>query len=164
MNKYLMLSAAAVLAATGGANATGAYAAGSVTISFGNDYCDFLILRHTGTAYVDIHDFEQGCGHSFNSYGQGLAAETKGIGKNVDLSDNYLVISGNGTGALNFDISLPLRRGGTYCIWFTSNAVTSIDLGCSTYGLRHADKTRNVQAPTKTTVAAIIEKLRTDTR
>ena len=53
------MSTAAVMAATGSANAASAPDATSATITFPG-YWDFLVLTHTGEIYADTHNFDQG--------------------------------------------------------------------------------------------------------
>ena len=78
----------------------------------------------------------------------------------MNLSDNHAYSNG----ALGYDIYLPLRNGGTFCTWFTSNGVSSVDLGCGPYGKRRDAKNRRGEHSTAAGVAAIIEQLRSRTQ
>ena len=148
MNKYLMMSAAAVLTATGGSAHAAGEQSGNIVFS---GTCSGIALHWQGQAYAAAY---LNCSGTPTAYGQGLAGKTKGIGKNVDLSDNY-VIDGSNTESVNFDISLPLKNGGKWFLWLQLSGVTSFEANAGKYNLGGATKYGTGQSVLAKSLAAI---------
>ncbi len=127
MNKYLMLSAAALIATTAGANAKGTpltqFTFGS---SGGGAYCDGGTLhKTTATAWAWTHNYEAACGYSYNAFGQGLNGKNKATGKSADMSDNsYAHASGI---ALSYTLPSKMNAGGTWTLWVTFGGTSSFE-------------------------------------
>lgn len=146
MNKYLLVSAAAILASAGAADAT--------TVGF-SGYCNGVVLTHQGKNYNARYT---NCSGTVTGTGFGVAVKTKGLGKNVDLSDNaYANNYGIYSEVLNYDLSLPLKNGGKWSLWVGLDGISSFEVNAGTYNVDvpgHGG--RNLVAETK----ALVEKLR----
>jgi hypothetical protein len=146
MNKYLMLSATALLASAGEATASNV----SSGISLGNGCA--LGIAGGGGIYV-VQYFGRGGGGI--ATGQGLERKVRHK-KSVELSSNYF---GSATSmGISYDISLPIRPGGTWALWVEYNGTTAFiaDSGTYTVGVAGPRKGRHLAARTK----ALIERLR----
>ena len=146
MNKYLLISAAALLASAGTADA--------VTVTF-SGYCGSIILTPQSNRYNAQFI---GCSGQLTGTGFGIAEKIKGFGKFVDLSDNAL---GNNYGIyseyLSYLLSLPLKNGGSWSLWIGINGISSFEGNSGTYnvdGQRHGG--RSIAAETR----ALVEKLK----
>lgn len=134
MNKYLLLSAAAVLATAGtAASAAEESKSGSASVyqvsGTGVTYCDADQLAWTKTNYYTYIDNETAyCGYSTNGIGQGIAGNTKKIGNNVDVSDVFA----GGSVAINLDFSTPIKNGGTWALYYNSG-YSSIEINSGNY-------------------------------
>jgi opacity protein-like surface antigen len=124
MNKYLMLSAAALLAGAGAANAANK---ASATIYIGGAAA--IQLGYSGIVYNAQY---VNCTGGGIAIGMGLAANTTVLGKNVDLSDNCVPPEGD---AISFDLQLPLRNGHAWTEWVEFSGTTSYPLDSGTYKL-----------------------------
>ena len=147
MNKYLMISAAALLSsATGTAAATAKWKYDVVCVG------DTPSIGLTHSRVVYNAKWLDGIETGF-----GLAAKTKGIGNNVDLSNNYF---GDARSvALNFDLSLPLKDGKAWTMWVELSGISSFEANAGTYTVNCTDSKRsgrNVIAETR----ALIERLK----
>lgn len=111
MNRYLLLSAAGLLACTSGAAAAKKEFA----------YCGLNLFEpQKGVFAVQYPD---------GSTGQGLTRKTP-QGRFLELSNNYY---GNYTSiALSYDLSLPFQAGGTLTAWIEFSGTTSFEGGTST--------------------------------
>ena len=130
MNKYLMMSAAAVLASTAGANASGTPHSFVFATAGGSSYCD------GGTVYtgVDGGAFSgtvRAWQHTNNncsggvSTGQGLLGKALAIGKASDMSDNYF---GNYKSiALNYTLPKKIKNGQPWTLWVEFSGTTSFE-------------------------------------
>lgn len=120
MNPYLLLSAAALVAA-----ASPATAGKRVTnVSLDGLSCGELKLVEPQKGVFAVQ--YTNCG--LVATGQGLARKTD-QGKFVDLSDNYY---GNyRSAALNFDLSLPLRTGGSWTAWIEFSGTTGFEINAA---------------------------------
>ena len=145
MNKYLMMSAAAVLASANGATASNA----GNGISLGGG-CGLNIVGSGKGVYAVLYT---SCGGPGVDTGQGLSRKTA-QGKSVELSSNYFG-SAKSLG-ISYDISLPLRSGGTWATWIEISGVTAFLANSGTYtaGAAHK-KGRNVAAETKALIARL---------
>ena len=142
MNKYLLMSAAAIMASAATAaaasndskSATGSGTFYQVSAS-GVTYCDADYLRWHGSNYFSLYDNEtEFCGASVNGVGQGIAGKTKGVGKQVDNSDVFF------TGeAISLTFSTPIKSGGVWTLWFgTGFSTFEINSGNYYPGVPHA--------------------------
>jgi hypothetical protein len=75
-------------------------------------------------------------------------------GKSVDLSDN---VEGNSAFTISFDISLPLKNGGTWGQWNQYSATTSFLANSGTYKLAGPSQRHD---GTHSAFTTLIEKLR----
>jgi hypothetical protein len=108
MNKYLLMSAAAVLGAVSTATAAVSKTVNSgvqavyLTNGSGGEYCDVFTIAWKG-ANDQILDQETGCGTGYTGmFGAGSAinTNTKGVGQNSDASDS---IENSNLTQVNFD-------------------------------------------------------------
>jgi hypothetical protein len=142
MNRYLMLSAAALVASTGWASAA-KVKSGTLDVGSG---CTFGIVQEERGVYV----VRYGDGAS----GQGLSRKTAN-GKAVELSDN--VLGSDTSTAVSFDISLPLKNGGTWALWTEFSGTTAFIANSGNYSVCAAPKAGGgLNAETK----ALIERLK----
>jgi hypothetical protein len=119
MNKYLMLSAAAVVASATGANA------GTHSFTFGTagggSYCDGGTATTNGIVWAWQHT-NNNC-YGGVSTGQGLLGKVKGMGKIADMSDNYF---GNYKSiALNYTLPKKIASGNQWTLWVEFSGVSS---------------------------------------
>ena len=123
MNRYLMLTAAALLGSTSGAMA------GHVVID------NEIDVTWSGKlyAFTDL---------SVGDKGMGVAGWTKGIGKNVALSDYYAGDINAGY-YVSVDYQLPFATGKLACRYYTTDGVTVIEAGCSAYTVDAPGKARH---------------------
>ena len=136
MNKYLMLSAAALVATTAGGT-TSATAGTAVIVEHNGSvtYCDQIDLSWSGKLYADIHDWTP-CGISSKSKGMGVAAGSKKSGKeNVSLSDYYVGDVSAGY-YVDFQLGLPVKSGKEFNGYYTTDGtgVTQYIAGSYTLG------------------------------
>ncbi|HWE07102.1 MAG TPA: hypothetical protein VG274_10360 [Rhizomicrobium sp.] len=125
MNKYLMLSAAAVLA-----SATGAYA-GTFQHSFtfgtagGSPYCDGGSVYTSGATVWSWQHTNNNCSGGV-SYGQGLLEKNGLYGKNANMSDNFF---GKNYGIfseyLNYVLPKKIKNGKPWELYVGINGTTS---------------------------------------
>ena len=147
MNKYLLLSAAAVLAGTSGAIASSARGG---AIDLGNG-CGLVLTEVQKGVYAVQYN---GCGGSGVETGQGLSRKTA-QGKSVQLSDNYF--GNDRSTADSLDISLPLKNGGTWALWIEFSGTSSFIANSGTYTVGAAAKKTggNVMAETRALIARL---------
>jgi hypothetical protein len=140
MNKYLMMSAAALLAGA----ATGADAK-SATL------CDD---QGNPIAYLSYGDKIYNVAYEGGGIGFGIGGKTKGLGEHVTLSDNYAF---GASTAASFDFSLPFKGGGTWNLWLEFSGNTSFEANAGTYTLCTAAMTGRgtVVAATKALIAQL---------
>ncbi|MFL6689814.1 MAG: hypothetical protein ACJ8IR_06450 [Alphaproteobacteria bacterium] len=137
MNKYLMLTSAALLSSQAAAGTPAG------TIYF--DHSDCAITFNTSGAGIYAAQYSQ-CGNSGIAYGEGLAMKSA-FGKHVELS-----YSANSE--ISFDLSLPFKNRGTWTEWQQINGTSSFVVDSGTYKLHpHAKIGRGVVSQT----AALIE-------
>jgi hypothetical protein len=134
VNKYLMMmsAAAAVLAGTGGASGQ--------LLSNG---CGLGTIQNEKGVYSVQYS---NCLHSGIDFGQGLVRKTP-QGKFLDLSDSYFVASGI---VMSFDLSFPLKNGGTWALWVGMNGTTSFISDSGTYTMGGTPKKGGGKSMAKT--------------
>lgn len=128
MNKYLMMSAAAVLASVAGAQA------GTPKYSFqfgdanGASYCDGGTVYSSGANIWAWQHTNNDCQGGV-SYGQGLVGKNSVTGKSADMSDNIY-----GSSGLTLNVVLPakLKTGAPYSIWCQYSGTTSFECNSGT--------------------------------
>lgn len=127
MNKYLMLSAAALLASAASATAA-TYTFGFVTVG-GNSLCDSGILttQDNGVRRATWKDTNDNCTYG-TSEGLGLLTNVKGLGKVYTVSDTVL---GKYYGTFGQQISWALpakpRNGAPWTMWVSTDGVSSFE-------------------------------------
>jgi hypothetical protein len=128
VNKYLILSAAAVFAGTASASAgKHCFTFGSAA---GSAYCDDAIVYTgvdggalSGAVWVWSHGYCNG----MVSEGQGLLAKTAALGKIADMSDNYEAMGGIYSVQLNYTLPKKLKNGQPWTLWVGFNGTTSFE-------------------------------------
>jgi hypothetical protein len=134
MNKYLLMSAAAVLASTTVADATSHNPKGSkngqtsfyTTNGTGAVFCNEWTVLWEGAEVANTDDASTYCGSSgLISYGMGLAGKVKGFGKVADLPSSIATEEGAPTYGSDFVVAWPLATGGAY-VGFTNFGTQSI--------------------------------------
>jgi hypothetical protein len=153
MNKYLLLSAAALLAST--ASAALASNSGSQSIFSPGDTCPMAVLHWKGPLYAVRFP---ACGAGSSSFGAGVAArKTPGVGRNVPLASVALAKAGVGFDGSFVDFTLPLKNGGTWREWATTNGATTFLLNTGTYQLTPGAKRNSQNSMVSATIAALRE-------
>lgn len=161
MNKFLMMSLAAV-AATAGATVTASATEIVGHSSGGGSYCDTITMTLSGSNnYADVHDWTP-CGLSSVSYGMGISGNTAKIpGKkkkakpnNVALSDYYVGDVAAGY-LVDFQVGLPLKNGGSFNAYYTKDGVSITQYINGTYGVVGAGEKH--QGHGKSTIDALRE-------
>jgi hypothetical protein len=119
MNKYLMLSAAAVVASATGANA------GTHSFQFGTagggSYCDGGTVTSNGVVWAWQHT-NNNCASGVST-GQGLVGKVVPYGKIANMSDNYF---GSAKSiALNYSLPKKIKAGNTWLLWIEFSGVSS---------------------------------------
>ncbi|MGH6888562.1 MAG: hypothetical protein ACREHF_05120 [Rhizomicrobium sp.] len=127
MNKYLLMSAAAVLASTGAATAgTHSWTFGTAG---GGSYCDGGTATtglSSGVADAWIHTNDE-CA-SLTSQGAGLLGKVKGLGKVYGNSDNYLAkFDSIYTEQLEYTLPHKIKQGGQWTLWIGLSGYTSFE-------------------------------------
>jgi hypothetical protein len=150
MNKYLMMSAAALLAATASAvNASAGEQHFTFGTTGGGSYCDGGIGQWSGYVYGWVHTNYDCAGR--NAVGNpGIAGKTAGIGKNVNMSDASF-FSDNLGYICSYDFPNKFKIGGTWSLWcsFSGSLATEVNSGILL--------SSNAKAPggTKSTLSAV---------
>lgn len=129
MNKYLMLSAAALVATSTSAVARYRVVHLVAHSATGGSYCDTYTVYWSGVKYADQVDWRS-CGISSTSYGMGISRKTKGfkgrdIGKNVTISDNYKGDVEAGY-QVSWQFGLPFENGKAFNAYYTTDGVNVI--------------------------------------
>jgi hypothetical protein len=135
MNKYWMLSAAAVLAGTATATASGCY-----TIGFGSQnggsFCDHARV-YTGVDAGALSGAVRAWSHTDcsgqTSEGQGLLARIPGLGKASQMSDNFYS-KNYGCNYLQLGYTLPkkIRDGQPWTLWIGEYGFTAFEANAGT--------------------------------
>jgi hypothetical protein len=131
MNKYLMLTAAAVLAGTASANA------GTHSFTFatagGTPYCDGGTVYtgrdggiYSGAVWSWQHT-NNNCASGVST-GQGILGKTTGFGKVADMSDNFEAQNyGIYSEVLNYTLPKKLKPGQPWTSWIELGGSTSFE-------------------------------------
>jgi hypothetical protein len=117
MNKYLMLTAAALLVSASGASAN------QKTISF-DGFCDGMQIGWQAQFYGETHLYS-GCGYFQTDVSISLAGRTKGIGDNVSFQGTYQPYFGLDGELIAFDIQLPLKTGNSFTLYSSQSGVVN---------------------------------------
>jgi len=119
MNKYLMMSAAAVLASTGANAGTHSFTFGTAG---GGSYCDGG-TANTGGGVGAWQHTNNNCASGLST-GQGLLGKMVALGsKGYDMSDNYF---GSAKSiALNYTLPKKIQNGGKWTLWIEFSGVSS---------------------------------------
>jgi hypothetical protein len=128
MNKYLMLTAASILAGTAGASA------GTFCFTFastiGDEYCDGGIVRTrvdgaalSGAVRAWVHTNNNCMGGT--SQGYGLLARTSGLGKVSVMSDDFFAKNyGNFSTAVSYTLPKQIKNAQPWTGWIGMNGTT----------------------------------------
>lgn len=168
MNKYLMMSAAAALAAT----AAGEADAGTVSVHFGSasgtSYCDGLILHVNGHVYVGEHTYSNCSSTEANLLVLGLGETWKGdtVGtKNVNLADITFAYNYGENVISTYDLEIPVKAGSKWDSWVAFSATSAFIGNSGTLLLGPFAKHQGQKAEsTVTTVARSMKLQRKDGR
>ena len=145
MNKYLMMSVAALAATTAATSPSLASSSGTAVLAEHNGtvtYCDQIDLSWSGNNYADIHNWTP-CSISSESKGMGIQGYTAGVtakkkkgGKpnNVALSDYYKGDVSAGY-YVDFQIGLPVKSGNAFNGLYTTNGTTVTQYIAGTYSI-----------------------------
>lgn len=124
MNKYLMLSAAALVATSTSAIAKSA-SSGSASLIVhspsGGSYCDTYKVFWSGANYADQVDWTP-CGISSHSIGMGVESAKK-KNKTVAISDSYKGDVGAGF-EVDWQFGVPIKSGKVFNAYYTTNGST----------------------------------------
>lgn len=127
MNKYLMMSAAFLLATSAGALADNA-AIGDRSFHFGSSaggsFCDGGKAHWSAGVYTWTHVMT-GCGYSNFVGGTGIVGDTKRIGNNVNMFDTYSPLVGF---ECSFDFPAHIKIGGIANIWCNGQFAGSVTI------------------------------------
>jgi hypothetical protein len=121
MNKYLLMSAAAVLATAAGSTGASAQSFQFGT-AYGGSYCDGGTVTANGVVWAWAHTNNDCYGST--SYGQGLQGKVKGMGKLADMSDG---IFGNSAFTINFVLPAKLKNGAPWSLWCQFSGTSSFE-------------------------------------
>jgi hypothetical protein len=129
MNKYLLMSAAAVLASTGAANA------GTYTFTFGTagggSYCDGgQVTTGVGGGQADAWIHENANCASATSQGAGLLGKNKNLSpvKFWGNSDNYLAkLDGIYNEQLAYNLDSKIKTGAAWTLWIGLSGFTNFE-------------------------------------
>ena len=134
MNKYLLMSAAAVLSTA----ATGVATSASATTVHFSGYCDDIVIGQNTSVFAGRHTFLVGCGYSSGRYGvmeglvaKGAAWNPKGDKKkakgNVNAGDtSEPEVFGTNIG-LSYDMTAPVKGGSSFYGWASFSGTTSFN-------------------------------------
>jgi hypothetical protein len=124
MNKYLMLTAAALMA-TATTTVTNAKGSGSVHLTAhspgGVSYCDTYTVWWSGANYSDQVCWSC-CAVASTSYGMGITSAKK-KNKTVAISDNYRGDVDAGF-EVDWQFGIPFKNGGVFNAYYTTNGTT----------------------------------------
>jgi hypothetical protein len=130
MNKYLMLTAAAVLAGTAGASAGGTCFQFTFGTAGGGSYCDGGNV-YTGVdnrAYSGVLRAWRHTNNNCNggqSSGYGILGKLTGLGKVSFMSDNIEAQNyGNYSTSLNYTLPKKIKNGQPWGLWIGLNGTT----------------------------------------
>lgn len=158
MNRYLLMSAAAVLAGTGTANA-GVHSFTFAT-SGGTGYCDggtitTNIANSVGAAWIHTNN---NCA-SGTSQGAGLLGKIKGLGKVWVMSDNF---EGKNYGVFaeyfTYTFSKKIRTGAQWTLWIGISGTSSFEANSGEL-INVTAGARGIKSHATTSTAATVSQL-----
>jgi hypothetical protein len=161
MNKYLMLSAAAVLANTAAANA-GVHSFTFGT-TYGGSYCDGGVIytgvdggANSGAVRAWTHT-NNNCA-SGTSEGQGLLGKISGLGKTANMSDTFFQ-KNYGCNYLQISYTIPKKvaTGKNWTLWIGESGFTSFEGNSGV--LNNVTAARHVTSHGKTSTLAKVKQL-----
>ena len=125
MNKYLMMSAAAVLASTGANTATAA--SFTFATAGGTSYCDGGQTTANGAPASSWRHTNANCASAV-TFGQGLLGKTAGLGKISNMSDTYFgQLYGIFSEYLSYTLPKKIANGKQWTLWVGINGTTSFE-------------------------------------
>jgi hypothetical protein len=156
MNRYLMMSAAALFASSTAAVADDSSKSHfSGTVSLGT--CDYLALHYVQSGIVFAEHLYTHCGSGTNLIELGYEGKNaKGHGSSLAIGEMALAYNYHENYALMLDLSAPIKSGGTWALWvaFSQDSVFLAENG--NYNV--------VDAPARkasgSTLAKVVEMLR----
>jgi hypothetical protein len=156
MNKYLMLTAAALFGAAAPVTAQGADFAGGTYIIHFNGFCDGMKFRRMENTPIVL-------GEHLNVDCAGGENPVAGTTKNKE----YLLFENSSSNyssfVLAYGIHKPIVEGGTYDLWACFSGTTCFNSGGGTYGLGCCDA-RGSGTPVTAKVAELIAQRRASRR
>jgi hypothetical protein len=129
MNKYLMMTSAALLATSAVGSTEAATHTYIIHFGTGSTYCDSLQLYKNGNVYAGKHLYTV-CGSGPDILIEGLGSRGgvppgKGKGGNVNFGDDTLAYNYHENYAVSYDLQTPFKNGGTYAVWVNYSGSTS---------------------------------------
>lgn len=152
MNKYLMLSAAAVLGTATGANAGSPVASFQFGTAGGGSYCDGGTAYTSGSGLMSWQHTNNNCSGGV-SYGQGQQSKGTSVGKGADMSDNFFAKNYYAFFTyVNFQLPKKLKNGKTWTLTigfsgtssFIGNSGPLINVSAAAHGVKSHSKTSTV--------------------
>lgn len=145
MNKYLLLSAAAVFAAVTPSEAAthgapSGYDSVYITNGSGFAYCNRWYLGHSGKLDANYQSFAP-CGYEgWTGFGIALGGKSKTLGRYFEAPNDILQRFEGLFLASDFLFSLPLTNGGTY-VAYTSDGSSTYEIAIGHYFIGTSGKT-----------------------
>lgn len=125
MNKYMMLTATALLSSTALADPR----SDSETINLGG--CSSFLMTWSKSVYIVRESGVSGsCSGLFTEIG--IAGKTKGVGNNLNVALPVVAAPR----AASIDFSLPLKTGGKWAIWLSDTGSTTFIVESGTYTVK----------------------------
>jgi hypothetical protein len=163
MNKYLMMTSAALLATTAAGNAEAATHTYIIHFGSGSTYCDSLLLHKNGNVYAGKHLYTA-CGSGPDVLIEGLGSSGgvppgKGKGGNVNIGDDTLAYIYHQNYSVSYDLQTPFKNGGTYAVWINDTGSSSYIANEGVYEVGNKARS-NSHESTLSKVVALIAKRR----
>jgi hypothetical protein len=127
MNKYLLMSVAALLASSAGAGASSHHGTAIVSLN----YCSYFELHWKGALYAVRAVATETCKTSSYNFEAGLAG-----GKKDKASVSFPIPTTEPHLILTLDLSLPIRQDGTWLLYGSTNGTTAFVFNSGDYGVR----------------------------
>lgn len=167
MNKYLLLSAASLIASTVRADAASLPppdAAGHIsfyaTTSGGTPFCNEWTVWRTGDFFTNRDSLSACAGYTgVTGVGLGLKVRTKSGQRFADLPDDLGTQMTGEHRVSDFVVSLPLRDGG-YFHYYYWTAPDTINVATGYYHLGHPDRSKGLRPPIQMAIAGYARKHR----
>lgn len=149
MNKYLLLSAAAIFASTG------ARASNFATICFNGD--PVVQLNYSGNNYNAVFLLAGG-GYAFD-----IAGKTKGLGRHITLDDPYLAQNyGIYSQMYAFDIAAPPKNGRRLTEWLQLDGTTAFEVNGGSYTVCNDAKAKSSPAKVVAQTRILMQQIAAD--